>query len=89
MIVGGHLDSVGFSRWFTRWCWMCARNGGFETFKKLNYKPKNTIRVVLFMNEENGGRGGKNMKNYPNKITKTTFLHSKAIQAGSLKRIFV
>jgi hypothetical protein len=28
-----------------------------EIFKKLNYKPKNTIRVVLFMNEENGGRG--------------------------------
>ena len=30
-----------------------------ELFKKLNYKPKNTIRVVLFMNEENGGKGGK------------------------------
>ena len=26
--------------------------------KNLNYKPKNTIRVVLFMNEENGGKGG-------------------------------
>ncbi|MET0943867.1 MAG: M28 family peptidase, partial [Flavobacterium sp.] len=23
-----------------------------------NYKPKNTIRAVLFMNEENGGKGG-------------------------------
>ena len=27
-------------------------------FKKLNYKPKHSIRVVLFMNEENGLRGG-------------------------------
>ncbi len=27
-------------------------------FKKLNYKPRHTIRVVLFMNEENGLRGG-------------------------------
>jgi hypothetical protein len=27
-------------------------------FKKIGYKPKNTIRIVLFMNEENGGRGG-------------------------------
>lgn len=27
-------------------------------FKKLGYKPKHTIRVVLFMNEENGLRGG-------------------------------
>jgi hypothetical protein len=28
-------------------------------FKNMGYKPKNTIRVVLFMNEENGNRGGK------------------------------
>jgi hypothetical protein len=28
-------------------------------FKTLNYRPKNTLRVVLFMNEENGTRGGK------------------------------
>jgi hypothetical protein len=28
-------------------------------FKSIGYKPKNTIRAVLFMNEENGGRGGK------------------------------
>ena len=27
-------------------------------FKKLEIKPKRTIRVVLFMNEENGMRGG-------------------------------
>ncbi len=27
--------------------------------KKLNYKPERTLRVVLFMNEENGNRGGK------------------------------
>lgn len=28
-------------------------------FKNIGYKPKNTLRVVLFMNEENGLRGGK------------------------------
>jgi len=27
-------------------------------FKEMNYKPKRTIRVVLYMNEENGLRGG-------------------------------
>lgn len=27
--------------------------------KTLGYKPKNTLRVVFFMNEENGNRGGK------------------------------
>lgn len=52
IIVGGHLD----------WSWDLAdgsQDDGagcvqgmavLETFKKLNYKPKNTIRVVLFMN---------------------------------------
>lgn len=29
------------------------------SFKKQNIKPKHTIRAVAFMNEENGGRGGK------------------------------
>jgi hypothetical protein len=27
-------------------------------YLKNGYKPKNTLRVVLFMNEENGNRGG-------------------------------
>ena len=25
----------------------------------MNYKPRHTLRAVFFMNEENGGRGGK------------------------------
>ena len=29
-----------------------------RTMKALNYKPKRTIRFVLFANEENGGAGG-------------------------------
>jgi len=28
-----------------------------NVFKKIKYKPKRTIRIVLFMNEENGLRG--------------------------------
>lgn len=60
MVVGGHLDS-----------WDLA-DGSHDDgagvvqsmevaniFKNVGYKPKNTIRVVLFMNEENGLRGGK------------------------------
>jgi hypothetical protein len=60
MVVGGHLDS-----------WDLA-DGSHDDgagivqsmevaniFKNIGYKPKNTLRVVLFMNEENGGRGGK------------------------------
>ena len=60
IVVGGHLDSwdkgVG------------AHDDGagcvqsmevLHIFKELGIKPKRTIRVVLFMNEENGVRGGK------------------------------
>jgi len=57
--VGGHLDS-----------WDPAEGANddgagvvqtievLRTFKALGYKPKHTIRFVLFANEENGLRGG-------------------------------
>ncbi len=60
MVVGGHLDSWDLADG--------SHDDGagvvqsievLNIFKNLNYKPKNTIRVVLFMNEENGTRGGK------------------------------
>ena len=59
MVVGGHLDS-----------WDLADGSQDDgagvvqsmevanIFKNMDYKPKNTLRVVLFMNEENGNRGG-------------------------------
>lgn len=59
IVVGGHLDSwdVGDG----------AHDDGagivqsmevLRLFKALGYTPKRTLRVVLFMNEENGLRGG-------------------------------
>lgn len=59
--VGGHLDS-----WDTG---EGAHDDGagvihsleaLRILKSLNYKPNNTLRVVFFMNEENGNHGGKN-----------------------------
>ncbi|APG60148.1 M20/M25/M40 family metallo-hydrolase [Christiangramia salexigens] len=59
MVVGGHLDSWDLGDG--------AHDDGagvvqsmevLRLMKELNYKPKRTIRVVLFMNEENGLRGG-------------------------------
>lgn len=60
IIAGGHLDSwdVGHG----------AHDDGagcvqsiemLRTFKTLGYKPRHTLRAVLFMNEENGLRGAK------------------------------
>lgn len=58
--VGGHLDS-----WDN--CEGAHDDGAgcvqsielLRTWKKLGIRPKRTIRVVLFANEENGTRGGK------------------------------
>ena len=68
IVVGGHLDSWDLGDG--------AHDDGagivqsmevFNIFNKISYKPKRTIRVVLYMNEENGLRGGityaKNAKN--------------------------
>ncbi|TBW26498.1 M20/M25/M40 family metallo-hydrolase [Gramella sp. KN1008] len=59
MVVGGHLDSWDLGDG--------AHDDGagvvqsmevLRLFKETGYKPKRTVRVVLFMNEENGLRGG-------------------------------
>ena len=60
MTVGGHLDSWDLADGsHDDGAGVVQSMAVLECFKKLFYKPKNTIRVVLFMNEENGGRGGK------------------------------
>jgi hypothetical protein len=60
MVVGGHLDSWDLADGSHDDGAGCVQSMAvLELFKKLSYKPKNTIRVVLFMNEENGGKGGK------------------------------
>jgi len=60
IVVGGHLDSWDLAEG--------AQDDGagivqsmevLRLFKTVGYRPKRSIRVVLFMNEENGSRGGK------------------------------
>jgi len=57
--VGGHLDSWDLAEG--------ANDDGtgvmqslevLRILKTIGYKPKNSIRAVFFMNEENGGKGG-------------------------------
>lgn len=59
VVIGGHIDSwdVGTG---------ASDDGGgcvvtweaVRLMKKLNLRPRRTVRVVLWTNEENGGRGG-------------------------------
>lgn len=59
IVVGGHLDSWDLAEG--------AHDDGagtmqsieaLRTLKKIGLKPKRTIRAIMFMNEENGRRGG-------------------------------
>lgn len=58
--VGGHLDSwdVGEGA-HDDGAGIVHSMEAARTLMALNYQPKNTIRVVFFMNEENGNMGGK------------------------------
>ena len=60
ILVGGHLDSWDIGDGAHDDGAGCVQSMEvLRLFKELNYKPKRTIRVVLFMNEENGLRGGR------------------------------
>ncbi|MBP9188211.1 MAG: M20/M25/M40 family metallo-hydrolase [Chitinophagales bacterium] len=57
--VGGHLDSWDVGEGAHDDGAGCVQSMEvLRTIKALNIKPKRTIRCVLFMNEENGNRGG-------------------------------
>ncbi|SRX53971.1 M28 family peptidase [Aequorivita sp. CIP111184] len=59
MVVGGHLDSWDLADGSHDDGAGCVQSMEvLRLFKKVGYKPKHTIRTVLFMNEENGLRGG-------------------------------
>jgi hypothetical protein len=58
IVVGGHLDSWDLGDGsHDDGAGVVQSMQVLETIKSLNYKPKRTIRAVLFMNEENGLRG--------------------------------
>jgi len=59
IVVGGHLDSWDLGDGSHDDGAGCVQSMEvLNLFKTTGYRPKRTIRVVLFMNEENGLRGG-------------------------------
>jgi len=60
MVVGGHLDSWDLGDGSHDDGAGCVQSiEVLRLLKKLDYKPRHSIRVVMFMNEENGLRGGR------------------------------
>jgi carboxypeptidase Q len=59
IVVGGHLDSWDVGEGAHDDGAGCAQSiEVIRTYKALGINPKHTIRAVLFMNEENGVKGG-------------------------------
>lgn len=64
ILVGGHLDSWDLGDGAHDDGAGCVQSMEvFNLLKEIGYKPKRTLRVVLFMNEENGLRGGNEYAN--------------------------
>jgi carboxypeptidase Q len=59
VIVSGHLDSWDLATGaIDDGAGLVGARGALETIKRLHLQPKRTIRVIAWMNEENGSRGG-------------------------------
>lgn len=59
IVVGGHLDSWDNGEGAHDDGAGCVQSiEVLRAFKALGIKPKRTIRAVMYMNEENGGKGG-------------------------------
>ncbi len=81
MIVGGHLDSWDLGDGSHDDGAGCVQSMAvLELLKKTGYKPKNTIRAVLFMNEENGVKGG---QKYGQEAEKNKENHIFALESDS------
>lgn len=81
IVVGGHLDSwdIGDGS-HDDGAGVVQSMAVLESFKALNYRPKRSIRVVLFMNEENGMRGG---NEYANQAKRKGEQHIFALESDS------
>lgn len=77
--VGGHLDSWDIGEGAHDDGAGCVQSMEvLHIMKLLNYKPRHTIRAVLFMNEENGLRGG---RKYAELAEKNKEIHIAAIES--------
>jgi len=81
IVVGGHLDSWDLGDGsHDDGAGITQSMDVLRLLKKIGIKPKRTIRVVLFMNEENGSRGG---KKYADEVKRKGEHHIFALESDS------
>lgn len=79
--VGGHLDSWDVGQGTHDDGTGCTQSMDvLRILKSLGYRPRNTIRCVMFMNEENGLRGG---KKYAEEAQRKGEFHLAAIESDA------
>lgn len=82
IVVGGHLDSWDVAEGAHDDGTGCTQSMDvLNLMKRIGYKPKRTIRCVLFMNEENGLKGG--LKYAEEAKANTTEKHIFAIESDA------
>jgi hypothetical protein len=89
IVIGGHLDSWDLGRG--------AHDDGagvvqsleaVRLLKEIGQAPKRTIRVVAFMNEENGGRGAESYAEFAKKAPEKAFAAMESDAGGFMPRAF-
>lgn len=81
ILVGGHLDSWDLGGGAHDDGAGCVQSMSvIEIFKKLDYKPRHTLRCVMFMNEENGMGGA---KTYADSSRSQGLFHMAALESDS------
>ena len=89
IVVGGHLDSWDLGDGsHDDGAGIVQSMEVLRILKSLNYKPKRTIRVVLFANEENGLRGGNKYAELAKKNNETHFFALESDAGGFSPRGF-
>jgi hypothetical protein len=81
ILVGAHLDSWDLGEGaHDDGAGVVQSMEAIRLLNIINYKPKNTLRVVLFINEENGGRGA---KVYSESVSKKRKKHLMVLESDS------
>ncbi|MBI1331694.1 MAG: M20/M25/M40 family metallo-hydrolase [Armatimonadetes bacterium] len=87
--MGGHLDSWDLGRGaHDDGAGVTQAMEALRLIKELGLRPKRTIRVVAWMNEENGGRGAKAYADYAAKATEKHFAAMESDSGGFMPRAF-
>ena len=87
--VGGHLDSWDVGEGAHDDGAGCVQ--GIEvlrTYKALGIKPKRTLRAVMWMNEENGGAGGRGYANFADENSEKHIAAIESDRGGFVPRGF-